>query len=253
MGNKSPETNIENNNNFNGNINKIEKEGHFKERPESLSISKNEKIIEQMAKSICLIDKNNFTGTGFICIIPFPDKINRLPVLITCNHVLGQNDLLQGKTIKLFFNGKEKILNIDYPRKIYTNPKDDATIIELKKGEYKDEDLLEVDNDVFKECQLNDKYKNSVYIIHYPYGKEASLSIDIIKGIDIDNKNIKHLCSTAEGSSGAPILNLDTCGVIGIHYGKDNYNQYNCGLVIKVPINDFYNLYQQQLSIKEFR
>jgi len=48
-------------------------------------------ILRQTKESICKIicnDREN--GTGFFCLIPFPDKFNLLPVLITNNHVLDK-------------------------------------------------------------------------------------------------------------------------------------------------------------------
>ena len=50
----------------------------------------NLKIIEkQKENSICkIINGNKAIGTGFLCLIPYPDKTNQLPVLITCNHVM---------------------------------------------------------------------------------------------------------------------------------------------------------------------
>ena len=55
-------------------------------------------------------------------------------------------------------------------------------------------------------------------------------------------------CPSEEGSAGAPILNLDTYEIIGIHLGKNDQYNYYCGTIIKFPINDFYNLYHQKLT-----
>lgn len=77
----------------------IIKEEHIIGHPESLSKDKTLKIFEQMENSVCNIKKEKSTGTGFICIIPFPDKLNPLPVLITCYHVLSNQDLQMGKKL----------------------------------------------------------------------------------------------------------------------------------------------------------
>ena len=59
-------------------------------------------FIEQNKYSVCKITKDDKQfGTGFLYIIPFPDKLNKLPVLITCNHVLSREDISIGKTINL--------------------------------------------------------------------------------------------------------------------------------------------------------
>ena len=54
-----------------------------------------------------------------------------------------------------------------------------------------------------------------------------------------DEYIINHGCTTDQGSSGSPILNLDTYHVIGIHIGKSKDNTFNIGHLIKLPIDDF--------------
>ena len=44
-----------------------------------------------------IINQKNETGTGFFCLIHFPNKFNRLPALITNNHVLSENEIEVGK------------------------------------------------------------------------------------------------------------------------------------------------------------
>ena len=52
-----------------------------------------------------------------------------------------------------------------------------------------------------------------------------------------------HTCSTKRGSSGSPILNLETNKVIGIHKeGSINYN-FNIGTFLKHPLLDFFENY----------
>ena len=61
-------------------------------------------------------------------------------------------------------------------------------------------------------------------IYYIPEGNFVTFSKNII--IDIDNyNNIYHRCATEVGSSGAPILNLDTLKVIWVHLGYDNFNK----------------------------
>ena len=110
------------------------KENHIPGHAESLSMFQIDKIMKQMKKSICKIG-GKIEGTGFLCLIPFPNILHQLNVLITCNHVF--NDISIGNTIKLIFDdGKENILNIDESRKVYTNKENDITIIELKENEF---------------------------------------------------------------------------------------------------------------------
>ena len=218
------------------NINKIvplEKEAAYPNMAKYLKIE-NLKIIEnQTINSICkVINNNNISGTGFLALIPYPDRLNPLPVLFTCNHVINGNE----NEIKLIFNDKiEKILKLNNTRKIYTNEDKDITIIEIKKEDnYNIKDFLEIDYDIFED--LNDKYK-SIYIIHYPFGREPSLSIGTIE--KIENDIIKCKCTTEKGSSGAPILNLNNFKIIGIHQGTEKMLSLNIGILLKNIINDF--------------
>ena len=204
-----------------------------------------------MNNSICKIEKEKTTGTGFISIIPFPDKFNQLPVLFTCNHILNNNELKIGRIIKLIFNQKEISIKLNESRKIYTSDENeyDTTIIELKQDEYNNNDLLEIDDDIYKEGQLDNIYKqSSVYIIHYPNGIEPKYSLDVIKSIDTQNIKIEHFCSTKGGSSGAPIINLDNYKVIGIHLGKFKYKNSNVGVVVKSAIQKFNDKYKNKMG-----
>ncbi len=42
-----------------------------------------------MSNSVCKIVIGKKIGTGFLCLIPFPNIEHRLKVLITCNHVFN--------------------------------------------------------------------------------------------------------------------------------------------------------------------
>ena len=54
----------------------------------------------------------------------------------------------------------------------------------------------------------NELFRNKqIYLLHYPKGKEMQYSIGFIQNIDEENYNIRHLCDSSEGSSGAPIIN----------------------------------------------
>ena len=44
--------------------------------------------------------------------------------------------------------------------------------------------------------------------------------MNVIENIDIKDEMIKHKCATHRGASGAPIINIKNCKVIGIHKGK---------------------------------
>ena len=204
------------------NKNPTKNEAKIPGTPDAISFEGLEIIKEQKENNVCkIVKENDLTGTGFLCLIPFPDKLHPLPVLFTCHHVLNDDDVKPGKEIKLIFNDKiEKILKIDSSRMIYTSKEEeyDTTIIEIKDEDNFDmNNMLEIDNNIYRD-NLNQFYKNkTIYIIHYPNGLNSSYSHHIIK--NIDNNIIFHMCATEGGSSGAPIFNLQNFKVLGIHKG----------------------------------
>ena len=224
----------------------INKQLIIKGRSRYISFDELSIINKQKENNVFKIIKDEKTyGTGFFCLIPYPDKLNLLPVLFTCNHVLGAEEIKPGKEIKLLFNDKElKIIKIDKNRKAYTSPQNeyDTTIIEIKDNDgFSLRNILEIDYDIYEDCPLVNLYRNkNIYIIHYPLGLNSSYSNDVIKNIDINNIKIEHLCATEEGSSGAPILNLQNFKVIGIHLGNKQKNkEINIGIILKAPIESF--------------
>ena len=226
----------------------IKKEKYIPFSPIPVFIEGIETILFQMKNCICKIYKKerNITGTGFFCKIPFQNFL--LPVLITNNHVLNKEDLKLGNIIVLTLNNnKEKReIEINNKRKIITSENPDITIIELKSDDKIDK-FLEIDNDA-KNKNYNDllelSYRSkSIYILHYPESKKIHVSFGLLNNI-YDNE-INHYCSTNEGTSGSPILSLETFKVIGIHYGRSNM-EFNKGVFIQKAINEFNNQYKKQ-------
>ena len=203
------------------------------------------KIIEQMKTCICKIEKENSSGTGFFCLIPYSNKSIKLPVLITSNTILGKDDIMEGKSIKLLFYDKSyKIIKIDKYRKVYTSneEKDNITIIEIKNGDKINiNKILNIDNGIYNEKYLTFIYKNkSIYSIYYSNNTETKYDISIITNINSENNKFVHLCGIEIGSLGAPILNFENYGVIGINIGN------NLGTLLKGPINEFKQLNKLQ-------
>ena len=60
-----------------------------KEQVPALNKYQTETILYQMSNSVCRFDLGKKTGTGFICLIPYPNIEHQLKVLITCNHVFN--------------------------------------------------------------------------------------------------------------------------------------------------------------------
>ena len=195
---------------------------------------------EFLENRICKIKCLGSLGTGFFCIIPYDDW-DDLKVLMTNNHVIGDNDLIIGNKIKFTLDNdrKEKEIILDEKRKIYTSEKYDVTIIEIKKTDGIEKgSFFEIDNQVFNDYKIY--IKQSIYLLHYPKGKEMKYSIEIINNIYEDGYTIQHYCDSDEGSSGGPLLNSIDYKVIGIHKGgAKGTKQNNLGTLIKEPIEDF--------------
>ena len=206
-------------------------------------------IISQLEKCICKIIKDiGNTGTGFFCKIPYPDQFHFLPVLITNNHVLGENNLKQYCNIRFTINDDniEKNIFIDNSRLIFTDEEIDITIIEIKPFD-KIIHFLDIDDDILiGEEKNNNSYGNElIYILQYPKGQKASHSVGKIK--DILDFNINNYCYTDFGSSGSPILLLSKFKLIAVHKERTKFN-FNRGTFIKIAIDKFNS--QKQIVTK---
>ena len=195
------------------------------------------KLLTQLEKNICKIEnkEKNSIATGFLCKIPFPNLFHLLPVLITTNHTFEKGELKLNKIIKITFNEDSisKYIKIDENRKIYSNETLDVSMIEIKPNldKIKENSFLDIDEDA-----LEPNYNNKlIYILQYPKGKSSHS----IGKMTIKDKEIIHYCSTDFGSSGSPILNLESFKVIGVHIGGYKSLENNAGILIKYPIEDF--------------
>ena len=247
--------NFDKNNPKQNDIANIKEESEKNKYEMPITSEQSEKIIRQSKIYICKIYILLRCGTGFLCKIPFPDKNNYLPVLMTNNHVMNKEELLKVKKLEITFDDDKikKIININPERRIYSIKKEysyDLTIIEI----FPEEDNIFH----FFEIETIDVTKNfeneSIYILQYPYIKEVDKGINITrhncsisygKIIKVKNNEILHDCSTERGSSGGPILLLKNYKIIGIH--KCSYNHgdkyinmdANAGTSLKEPIENF--------------
>ncbi len=210
--------------------------------PEYVDIESTDKILKQMRNCIGKLFIKNGKGTGFFSHIPY--KNSKLPVFITCYHVLNEEYIKQNDAIKLGINDELYEINIklDNNRKVFLDEKYDLTIIEIKEiDKVNDINFLELDKHLLLENPIQRfKSDNSIYILQYPKGCKASVSYGIIE--EFYGFKIQHLCCTESGSSGSPILNLKTNQVIGIHNGEIN-EIFNFGTFLKEPLDKIKNNY----------
>ena len=204
-----------------------------------------------MQKCICKIHISGGNGTGFFAQIPY--KESNIKVLITNNHILNANDILDNKLITFSIINDIRDIKIGKERKRYTSEKYDTTIIEIKETdklenviEYLEIDdinlkTIKEDNKQLSDEHFNNLYKDeSLYVLNYLGGKDIVISYGFF--IKIEKSKIYHKCSTDNGSSGAPILSLENSKLIGVHFGclknKTNFN-FNLGTLIAYPIIEF--------------
>ena len=221
----------------------FENEKEIPDYPLEVNIQKTRIILKQLKHSVCKILNQQENGSGFFCKLSFHDgdKLININALITCNHVLGEKDLIKGKKINLsFFDGK--VVNsfiLDDKRIIFTNVEYDITIIEIKPKDKINYECLEINENVFSNADLNCLFSNMpIYTLHSPYNKTL---VSYGKINQINKNNIEHYCSTKKGSSVGPILSLDDNKVIGIHKGcnRNEKEEYNIGILISSGINEF--------------
>jgi V8-like Glu-specific endopeptidase len=195
----------------------------------------------EKSKIVTKIKINNLTGSGLLCKIPFPDEKNIIPMLVTCNHILKNEDITQGKMISFTLDNDKKAFEIliDESRKIYSNEEYDITMLEIRQSDGLNiETFLEIDENIFSK-NSNEIIKNElVSLLSYPKGENLSISNGIIKGIEENGYTIHHLCNTCQGCAGGPILNQNL-KVIAIHVGYYKNKNYNIGTFLKKPIEDF--------------
>ena len=199
------------------------KEKRLKFYPLPITLAKSSAIIEQMKTSICKIITKNGKCTGFFCSIPYQNAA--LPVLITNNHIINEPMLRENRALNITVNedkGAKKI-KLFRNKKIFIDPSNELTIIEIIPEIDKIYNFLELDEDVFSREKNN--LNESVYIPSYSKtisDHEISVTYGVLNQIEDDK--IKLFCNMGEGLSGAPILNTSKNKVIGIFQEGDIFN-----------------------------
>ena len=225
-----------------------------------VNIKNTEKILAQMKSNVCKIYNGETKGTGFFCKISHENK--DINLLITNNHVFNGNDISKKKEIKFSINNERQMGTIYLNNKIkkFTDKDLDITFIEIKDNFKINNDdkikinFLEIEEKINQEeLYYNELFvKKPIYTLHYLNGEEILVSYGLFRGIDKTNKhNIFHTCSTDDGSSGSPILLLDSLKVIGIHKAKSKNFYFNKGIFIKYAIDKFFKSFPKKFDTKK--
>ena len=192
-----------------------------------------------MKEKVCKIKvMNENDGSGFFLKLKISNQ--EIKLLITNNHVINQEILDTNQQITLYINKNKYHIKLDKKLK-YTSTKYDVTIIEINEED-------EINCNYFNYKKIDTEDLNSLYILHYPLNENVSASYGIMQYLKDINYQFIHYCSTTDGSSGSPIINLESKEeeVIGIHFG--NRNNHYLGTFINYPINEFI----EQYKLREF-
>ena len=193
-------------------------------------------------KSVCKIstEKGNSKligfGTGFF--MRFSDS---LKYLFTNYHVIAKD----AKEIKIEINNQQNIkINLENRNVKFFEKPIDITIVEIKESDifYKEIEFLSYDSNYKQKGYII--YKNvDVFSIEYPHGQEAESASGKI--ININGNEFEHNIPTEQGSSGSPIILLNSnknfIQVIGIHKNANTFKHINGGSFIGVIIEEIYN------------
>ena len=181
--------------------------------------------------------------------IPFGNN-EIMTCLITNHHVINEQYYNQNKKINLLINDDNeiKIIDINKKRNHFFRKNYDIALIELKESD-KFQNFIELDENLFVDKENVYYVKKAVYALQYPKGKNAMVSYGLLN--QFNNFDINHTCSTDDGSSGSPILNLETNKVIGIHKEGSIPFNFNKGTFLKLPLIEFINQIKNDNKIKD--
>ena len=213
------------------------------ENAKALNFKAIEILLNIGKKSVVKIKKEKYSGSGFLCRIPSPN-MDQLPVLVANNHLLNEDDINVGKTIEFTLNNdnlKIKIL-IDENRKLYTSKKYDITFLEIKRNDGLDSStFIDVDPNIFSSNVIDLKDK-LVCLLSYPFSRKLQFSNGKILKLENNGIQIYHLCNTSAGCAGGPIIDINNYKVIGVHQGCIQNKNFNIGIFLKKPIEEFSNM-----------
>ena len=202
----------------------------------SKSLTKEQKLISkeiqnkidiEMRNSICEIEYNESKiGNGFLCKIPYLDFSQLLPVLIINTNIINEIKFLND--IKISFDNNKIIRYIKNikERKVYINQEYEIIIIEIFPNEDNLNIFLEIDENIFKNINYNNKY---ISILNYS-NKSLYGIINNVRDNIIEYKSLEK-----EEMIDGPIILIDSLKVIGINKRLRNDN----GILLRELIKGF--------------
>ena len=190
----------------------MKEESQIKGPIDPVNISSTEKILYQMKNCICKIKFKNKIASGFF--LKISDINMNFPT--TNYHIINSKNIKENKIISILLKDDKEALKIDLEieRLKYFNKDYDIALIEIKETD-KIKNFLELDDNLFNDNERFYYEQKSIYLLHYVYGKNICVSYGILN--KINRNNISYSCSIDNSSLGAPILNLESNKVIGIH------------------------------------
>ena len=192
-----------------------------------------ETLYNKAKKSTCKVMLPGICSTAFFCQIPF--RNSNIKVLFTCNHVINENSLIIGKTIKLFYKEKEKEIEITKERFCHSNQSLDYTCIQILESDLI-EDFYEIEEQYY-ENPSEEYLKDEIILPIYPQAGELKISIGQLNYFR--NEKIFYTIDSGFGAAGGPIiLKNRNYKVIGIHKAMRKKDGKKMGLSIKYIMDD---------------
>ena len=177
-------------------------------------------------------------STGFFMIIEKNNK--KLKFLLTCGHLIQDNEINNKSTIKLSYANKDKEeerkIKLDKNiRYIKTFIEEDITLIEIIKEDYISEDKY-LNIDLNYENGYNTYKNKKFYLVGFQQdSNEKFISTGIIT--QITNYKFNYTSSAKIDSLCSPICD-EKCHVIGVHNYWDGNKNINIGTFILQIINN---------------
>ena len=199
-------------------------------------------------KIIFTVKNNGKKGTGFFCKIKNPNSSDSLPVLITSSQFYNKEDFYTKKKIELIIKNSKYTLYVDDSRKSYINDdKYNISLLEIKKEDYLDIDsFLEIESD--ESFDSNNLYQNeSLGLVSYNKKEKNYNAIKFkIKTINENQYAFKFESNLNEELIGSPIINITNNKILGIYKNYDKKINLNNGILLKIPINEFFEEERQR-------